>query len=135
NIASGFVGNFPERTVLIISVQLAWMMRLTLTAHGSIPAKNIDASIVVEVGPGSGLSWMKRKQPCAGGYVCEGSIAVVSRQGVRLPSVFTLPRPPQDQYIRIAIVVVIPLDYIQAAGNAFKAGVHGKIGKCAVSPV
>lgn len=69
-------GDVGERPVLIVVKKLT---RMALPAGRFVADKQIEPSVVVEIGPRGSLRGMKRKQVCFFGDIVEGAVAVVSQ--------------------------------------------------------
>src|SRR5579885_2201621 len=75
--------------------------------------KQIEESIIVDIGPNSRLGGSRRLgQPAGAGHIGEGAVAVISQQRAA-DRVF--PSSTEHQDIHATVVVVIRLDDVQPA--------------------
>ena len=85
---------------------------------GLVPNKQVDPAVVIRIEPDRGKRRFKRKQAGFFGDIGKGAVAVVSKKGVGKKPKFTEPGTAHDVNIRQAIVVVVGLDVVKAAGHA-----------------
>ena len=71
-------------------------------------------------------------QPDFEGHVREGAIAVIAQERVRVSSLAGHPSAPQNQDVRISIVVVIGLDHVQATKQSFEPCLARVLGEAAI---
>jgi hypothetical protein len=97
------------------------------------PYKNIQPAVVIKIGPGGGLGGMKKQQAAGYGYIGKSAIAIIAQQRTWLVAkAIGKPCAAQHKQIDIAIVIIIGLLNVKAAGYAFKAACFGPVGKCSV---
>ena len=61
---------------------------------------------------------MKAEQACFFGHIIEGSVPVVANERIGNLSLSTEPGAPQNQKIKMPIVIIVCLDQIQSAQDA-----------------
>src|ERR1017187_5082207 len=72
--------------------------------------EKVEKTVVVDIGPGSGLRIRRRfRQAALFRDVREGPVAVVPKQRFALGEVLRLPCSPQNQKVRASVVVVVGL--------------------------
>src|SRR5439155_5016514 len=86
-------------------------------------------------GPYGRLSRIVVEQSGLGGDVGNRSVAIVAQERHGVLPLVVQPRAAWNQYVDAAVVVVIDLDHIQTADNAFQAGLFRHAGKATVAVV
>lgn len=89
--------------------------------------EKVQISIPVVVGPASGLRRPEAEQAGLPRAIRERTVPLVVKEGVGMPPLVPQPRTPEDEYIRVAVVVVVSLNEVQPAGQALESGRLGPV--------
>ena len=122
-----------ERAVALVPEQLT---RRVHARVGLVADVEIHVAVVVVVGPAAGLRRVARLgEPRVERDVGEAPLAVVPQQRVRVLPLAPQPRAAQHERVDVAVVVVVGLAHVQAAGDAEEVRRLGRVLERAVALV
>ena len=137
NVGAREMGWHPllgEGAVAVVAEELARIDRAAF-GHGFVANEHIKPAVAVVIKPRGVLRRVVAEHAGLHRDIGKRIVAVVTQQGIGNAAFLAAPGAAQDEHVDEAVVVVVPVDHVESAGETEHSGRFGALGEGAATIV